>query len=74
MNLTLPAKEFVPKTLDEMPDDVSAEEIIKELAFKHMVERGLQDSLNNRVISQEQLENQFALICCSEKLKKPEQL
>lgn len=54
------AKEFVQKTLDEMPDDVSVEDIIKELAFKRMVERGLQDSLNDRVISQEQLEKQIA--------------
>ncbi len=50
MNTTLPAKEFAQKTLDEMPDDVSVEEIIKELAFKCTVERGLQDSLNDRVI------------------------
>lgn len=48
-----------------MPDDVSVEEIIKELAFKRMVDRGIQDSLNDRVISQEQLEKQIALICCS---------
>jgi phytoene dehydrogenase-like protein len=74
MNSTVLAKEFVQKTLDEMPDDVSVEEIIKELAFKRMVERGLQDSLNDRVISQEQLEKQIASLCCSEKLKKPEQL
>ena len=40
--------------------DVSVEEITKELAFKRMVERGLQDSLNDRVISQEQLEKQIA--------------
>lgn len=74
MNSTVPAKEFVQKNLDEMPDDVSIEEIIKELAFKRMVERGLQDSLNDRVISQEQLEKQIALIYCSEKFKKTEQL
>lgn len=74
MNSTVLAKEFVQKTLDEMPDDVSVEEIIKELAFKRMVERGLQDSLNNRVISQEQLKKQIASLCCSEKFKKPEQL
>ena len=60
MTSTVLAKEFVQKTLDEMPGDVSVEEIIKELAFKRMVERGLQDSLNNRVISQEQLEKQIA--------------
>jgi hypothetical protein len=41
MNSVLLAKEFVQKTLDEMPDNVSVEEIIKELAFKRMVERGL---------------------------------
>lgn len=54
------AKEFVQKTLDEMPDDVSVEEIIRELAFKRMIERGLQDSLNNRVISQQQLKQHIA--------------
>jgi hypothetical protein len=74
MNSTLPAKEFVQKTLDEMPDDVSVEEIIKELAFKRMVERGLQDSLNDRTISQEHLEKQIDTLCFSEKFKKPEQL
>lgn len=72
MNLSLPAKEFVQETLDEMPNEVSVEEIIKELAFTRMMERGLQDSLSDRVISQEQLEKQFALIYCSEKFKKPE--
>ena len=61
MNSTLLAKEFVQKTLDELPDDVSVEEIIKELAFKRMLERGLKDSLNNRVISQEQLEKKITL-------------
>lgn len=60
MNTVLLAKEFVQKTLDEMPDDVSVEEIIRELAFKRMIERGLQDSLNNRVISQQQLEQRIA--------------
>jgi hypothetical protein len=60
MTTTLLAKEFVQKTLDEMPDDVSVEEIIKELAFKRMIERGLQDSLNNRVTPQQQLAQQIA--------------
>ncbi len=60
MTCTFLAKEFVQKTLDEMPDDVSVEEIIKELAFKRMIERGIQDSLNNRVISQQQLAQKIA--------------
>jgi len=60
MTTPLLAKEFVQKTLNEMPDDVSVEEIIKELAFKRMIERGLHDSLNNRVISQQQLEQRIA--------------
>ncbi|MCK9395994.1 MAG: hypothetical protein M0Q44_10430 [Methylobacter sp.] len=57
-----------------MLDDVCVEEIIKELAFKRMIERGLQDSLNDRVISQEQLEKQIDPLCFSGKFKKPEQL
>jgi hypothetical protein len=60
MTTALLAKEFVKKTLDEMPDDVSVEEIIKELAFKRMIECGIQDSLNNRVTSQQQLAQQIA--------------
>lgn len=74
MTPSLLAKEFVQKTLDDIPDDVSVEEIIKELAFKRMVECGLQDSLKDRVISQEQLEKQIDSLCFSEKLKKMEQL
>ena len=59
METTLLAKEFVQQTLNEMPDDVSVEEIIKELAFKRMIKRGAEDSLNNRITSQEQLEKQI---------------
>lgn len=37
------------------PDDSSFEEILRELAFAHMVERGLQDSREGKVLSNEQV-------------------
>jgi len=52
-------KEQVKWIIDEMPDDVSFDEIIKELAFKMMIERGIADSDHHRVISDAQMEADF---------------
>lgn len=45
-----------PRTLiraivENQPEDASYDEIIRELAFDRMVERGLQDVRTNRVVS-----------------------
>jgi len=43
------------EVIQEQPEDASYEEIIRELAFEHMVERGLDDSRSGRVISNEDM-------------------
>ena len=45
------AKEELTKLIEEQPDDSSREEIVRELAFHVMVERGLADSEAGRFIS-----------------------
>jgi predicted transcriptional regulator len=45
------AKEELTRLIEKQPDDRSAEEIIRELAFHVMIERGLADSDAGRVVS-----------------------
>ncbi|MCH7573926.1 MAG: hypothetical protein IIA59_02265 [Candidatus Marinimicrobia bacterium] len=42
--------------VEAQPDTAWYEEIMRELAFERMVERGLKDSEKNRVISNEEME------------------
>ena len=49
------AKEGLTRLIQEQPDDSSPEEIIRELAFHVMIERGLADSDAGRVISNEEM-------------------
>lgn len=46
-------KEELTRLIERQPEDSSREEIIRELAFHAMVERGLADSDAKRVISNE---------------------
>jgi len=48
-------KEDMIRLIREQPDDSSFEEILKELAFSRMVDRGLADSEAGRVISHEEM-------------------
>lgn len=45
------AKEELTKLIERQPDDSSYEELVRELAFALMVERGLRDSDEGRAIS-----------------------
>lgn len=49
------AKEELTRLIQEQPDDRSPEEIVRELAFHVMVQRGLADSDAGRVISNEEM-------------------
>lgn len=49
------AKEELTKLVQEQPEDSSPEEIVRELAFHVMVERGLADSDAGRVTSNEEV-------------------
>ena len=49
------AKQELTKFIEEQPEDRSREEIIRELAFHVMVERGLADSDAGRVLSNDEM-------------------
>ena len=48
-------KEKMKEVIESQPEDASYEEILRELAFDRMVERGLADSRQGDVISDEQI-------------------
>jgi predicted transcriptional regulator len=52
-------KEVMTKIIQEQPDDASYEEIMRELAFERMIERGLEDSRKGKVISNEEMEQRI---------------
>jgi hypothetical protein len=54
-------KEKIKEIIDNQPDDATYEEIIRELAFSGMVERGLKDVRVQRVISNEEMGNRIRL-------------
>ena len=49
------AKEELTRLIEEQPDDSSREDIVRELAFHIMVERGLADSDAARVVSNDEM-------------------
>ena len=51
----LSIKDNARKIIDDLPDDVSYDELIKELLFKRMLERGIRDSQLNKITSDEEL-------------------
>ncbi len=53
------AKKELVDLLEQQPEDSSTEEIIRELAFHVMVQRGLQDSDEGRTISNEEMEHRI---------------
>jgi predicted transcriptional regulator len=48
-------KEQMVKTINEQPDDSTFDELLRELAFKRMVDKGLEDARAGRTISNEDL-------------------
>lgn len=53
------AKEKMAEVIQSQPEDATYEEIMRELAFEKMVERGLTDSRNGRVVSNEDMERRI---------------
>jgi predicted transcriptional regulator len=49
------AKDELTELIEHQPEDSSQEEIIRELAFHAMVQRGLMDSDAGRVISNDEM-------------------
>ena len=48
-------KDQMVRLIQEQPEDSSYDEILRELAFARMVERGLEDSKAGRAISHEEM-------------------
>jgi predicted transcriptional regulator len=55
----LTVKEKVSEIVQAQPDDSSFDEILRELAFSRMVERGLADSRLGRTIPNEEMEHRI---------------
>ncbi|MBV8202508.1 MAG: hypothetical protein JOZ15_17965 [Acidobacteria bacterium] len=53
------AKEQVLHILDELPDDSSFDELLRELALARMIERGLADRESGRTVSNEEMKQQI---------------
>ncbi len=53
------AKEQITDLVQQQPDDSSYDEIVRELAFHMMIKRGLQDSDEGRIISNEEMQGRI---------------
>ncbi len=53
------AKDELSKMLENQPEDSSPEQIVRELAFHVMVQRGLADSQAGRTISNEEMQHRI---------------
>jgi len=53
------AKEIMAKIIQDQPDDASYEEILRELVFERMIEKGLEDSRKGMLISNEELKKRI---------------
>jgi hypothetical protein len=54
-------KEKIKEIIDNQPDDATYEEIVRELAFSGMIEQGLKDVRDDRVISNEEMGKRIRL-------------
>ena len=58
-NVMVTAKEHIAEIIKRQPDDSSYDDIVRELAFDLMVQRGLKDSDERRTISNEEMERRI---------------
>ncbi len=52
-------KEKMTEVIRSQPEDATYEEIMRELAFERMIERGLANSRSERVVSNEDMERRI---------------
>ena len=52
-------KEKMSDIIHSQPDDASYEEIMRELAFELMVDRGMEDSRKGNTISNDEMKNKI---------------
>ena len=53
-------KERMTELIQGQPEDSSFDEILRELAFEQIVERGLEDSREGRTISNEEMKRRIS--------------
>lgn len=53
------AKDELTKLIQDQPDDASPEEIVRELTFHVMVQRGLADAAAGRTISNDEMQRRI---------------
>jgi len=53
------AKDELARMLDQQPEDASSEQIVRELAFHVMVQRGLADSEAGNMLSNEEMQHRI---------------
>ena len=58
-DIMLSAKEQMTTIIREQPDDSSYDEVLRELAFARMVERGLKDSDAKKTISNAEMKHRI---------------
>jgi predicted transcriptional regulator len=52
-------KEKMTKVIQSQPEDATYDEIFRELAFERMIERGLLDSKEGRVVSDDEMKRRI---------------
>lgn len=63
--MTTTAKEQMAEVINNQPLDASYDEIMRELAFQRMINRGLEDSRQHRIISNEDMLQRITAMCCA---------
>ena len=53
------AKDQIKQFLESQPDDSSYDELLRELAFKRMIDKGLNDVIEGKLISNEEMEKRI---------------
>lgn len=53
------AKDKMKQVIDSFPEDATYEEILRELIFEQMVERGLEDVRQDQIISNEEMKHRI---------------
>ncbi len=52
-------KEKIAEIINELPDDTTYDEILRELAFRRMVERGLKNSNEGKTIDNNEMKRRI---------------
>ncbi len=53
------AKEKMTEVIQSQPDDASYDDILRELAFERMVDRGMSDFRNGHIVTNEEMEHRI---------------